>query len=951
MSYDPSSREYKITVRKEYIKDVLKVIENINKNNGGKLQISFVDDTIEVLEPGWYKYGFTSTLNFNYKKFIEDIIMCDKENTKIIVSVDGYLEDDSYVYFYENGEIVQRSYKYLKYETASSKEEKIEIIKKDFSYFMNLSDEEKKDFDYQMASLEVDYPVYTWEFGSDDCDALYSEEFLDREETVRAIFKFGNRFNLFNKRIKDKYKNDEKLMKELLPLRPRYIAALPDKFKEDKELVLKLINNANSYDEISLSDISPKFRNDKKVMLNFIKKNSYNISLASKRLKADYDICKVHILCGGSELESIDNKEILDDKELILKVLDGFSNKVDKISERLKSDPKVLSKFIANQVLLNEKSYYTKTNKKKKEMQEKLLKMTLEDMIKYGIENDRYFYQSIGIIPKKILYNKEFIEYLIEKNKKRERYCYFKVVLDKKLYEDKEFVNSLIERKIEYTLDDEIKYNKKEIIKNFDNYVWEYEKMPENLKNDIDVIKKYVEFSGYNISKLDKKYLKDEEIRKIALENYTILGMNNLPVNATEKEIKKKLKQEFGEDDKKLEYLNTITNYKREDLLLLVKSCGGLLIIHGKKYLDDKEMILNAIKSYPRIYEVISDRLKNDKEIIIEGLNSGYLPFYESLSDEIKEDDEITKLAIKRSWYNIQFAPEKYKNDEKIIKKSLSNLICMRSHLNEFIGDKLKDNEEFMLHLCNKKLKTRNFDYFDCRKYYNIASKRLLKSPDFISKVFGIKEGLSIVDTYIELLHLRNKHNYEVITSYETPKFEFLMKDVKYLKELALKHCIINNIEEYSKFDNIEDLTLEIYMNSGFEKGDFFTDEIMKSKSFVTKLLTKFPEYVDGVTFAYDKSKDRIITNFENDEDIMKLYKVEEILEKNSMENSFLYKPVKEDEEDEEEEYVEKIDEDEIDVDSYPYDDSDVTDEDLEVSVKKYEEDDDWDSELDFFDF
>ena len=329
MSWDPGIRFYDIHIDKKIAKDVLLFINDFNKGLREKFKISYKPNeeiNICITEQGFTKYGMFGNENYyDEEEFIKLILKFDRKTGYVIVANDNYLVTDADRYFYEDEELVVMKNK--AYEARSySKEEKLEKVKEDFDFFVNLSDDEKKEFDYQWASLEARYPSSTWEFGSYYQDLEYSDEFLDNEEVVKRIFETGTRCKLLEMRVPKKYKENDELMKKLLPLSPDYITALPYRYRDNKKLVLDLLKSNTENNEISLKDVSLRLRNDKKVVLEFLKKSPYDYEYVSDRLKGDVKLIEMikkiePNFFKYTSIKKDNNKEITDIKKSIKDII------------------------------------------------------------------------------------------------------------------------------------------------------------------------------------------------------------------------------------------------------------------------------------------------------------------------------------------------------------------------------------------------------------------------------------------------------------------------------------------------------------------------------------------------------------------------------------------------------------------------------------------------------
>ena len=896
MSWDSEQRDIKITSKKENKEKIIEIIKKLDlKKSLFKYHVHNDNDNniyIDIEDYGAYKPGvFCSRNDYNFEQFIKDILDVDKENTTINVYNGGWAETDSYNYFYENGKIVSKSTKSIKFSELKDKQEKIAKIKSDFEYFTLLSEEERKDFDYQMASLEAPYPSYTWEFGSDDLDELYTDDFLDNEETVRAIFKFGGRGNLFNTRVPSKYKEDFELMSELLLIRPNYIEYLPNTIRENKDLILKLIaaskpkknielneqeepfNDSFSFldddyvivpleedsndfkfesecdveNSITMEDISSKLRNDKEIALKMIELDSRNFNDVSDSLKEDYDVCYKYISCGGNSLENINNLNILSDisimREFIKKACDVRENLV-KIPNLVKEDREFLINF------------FTTRDYKEKDslaLQEKFKNMEKKDIISYAILNDQYFHWYIDIIPKSLKYDKDIIKKIIEANKKEK--WYESIPINFEILNDKDIMQMLKKEHIWYSINIDSDTTKEELIyyiKNnkisYDSY---YEDINENLLNDDDVKKTILKYYKAQLCFFD-------------FDNSA---------------------------DSFFDFLKKITDFNEEDLKLLFKN-NGWLIEKFPKYLEDKEMMKIVLSSYPDAYEKMNEEFKNDKDLLNIFLNAyisverfKWLPqkyqedketclkiiannadIYGSLNDQLKEDFDIAKIALKKI-DNFKYASTTLLNTKELVKGALKKYNVFSKgtrYIN--LGDKLRDDEEFILELCYFGKERNRFKYL-------LASNRLLNDKNFISKVFNFDANLTLEEMYIKVLDYYGLLKKDFDTKEIFPLPIDKLNNVNILRHYLVKKKYLKKVNDYGECQTSAELICAVSKKKSsltYEFHNILTDELMSNRDFVINLLKIKPLYRD----SFMPESDRILKNFQNDEEIMKLYKI-----------------------------------------------------------------------------
>jgi len=150
-----------------------------------------------------------------------------------------------------------------------------------------------------------------------------------------------------------------------------------------------------------------------------------------------------------------------------------------------------------------------------------------------------------------------------------------------------------------------------------------YKRIPEELKDDIDVVKAFVKKDSFLFRELKDEYRNDPEILKLALEN----------------------------EDR---FSNPI-----------VYALEGAL--------TEENMDLALAKGSIRSHEFNEMLLKN-KTFIIKYLekNSGY-DLYKRIPEELKDDIDVVKAFVKKDSFLFRELKDKYRNDPEILKLALEN--------------------------------------------------------------------------------------------------------------------------------------------------------------------------------------------------------------------------------------------------------------------------------------
>jgi hypothetical protein len=224
---------------------------------------------------------------------------------------------------------------------------------------------------------------------------------------------------------------------------------------------------------------------------------------------------------------------------------------------------------------------------------------------------------------------------------------------------------------------------KEEIIEKLKNN-WAYlYRIKEELKNDKEVVLAAIQDNGLAIKYASKELQNNKEVVLEAVKQ------NNWALEYASKELR---------SDK--EFI----------LKILLESKNGILLNDiDKKFLEDREIVKEAIKLIPLNYKYISKELRSDKEIFLEVINKNK-ELLEYASEELKDWYKKEEMKLKeeqkllKNWIsnNKEMIMKKYKesmSEEEFEKEK--NMLFLESEYNEEIikiKNKVKEFGEKLYH-------------------------------------------------------------------------------------------------------------------------------------------------------------------------------------------------------------------------------------------------------------
>jgi len=147
---------------------------------------------------------------------------------------------------------------------------------------------------------------------------------------------------------------------------------------------------------------------------------------------------------------------------------------------------------------------------------------------------------------------------------------------------------------------------------------------------------------------------------------------------------------------------------------------------------DDKNICLLAINCDSGNYKYVSQRLHDDRDIIIETIKKDG-KIFQHIPNNFRDDKEITLLAVKSYPYAIQYASHTLKHDRDVCLE----VVKQKGELLEYIP--IKDDKEIVLEAVKNNPKAMYYTTEDILLKYGTNHKILISN---IEKELGIKSDI-----------------------------------------------------------------------------------------------------------------------------------------------------------------------------------------------------------------
>jgi hypothetical protein len=161
---------------------------------------------------------------------------------------------------------------------------------------------------------------------------------------------------------------------------------------------------------------------------------------------------------------------------------------------------------------------------------------------------------------------------------------------------------------------------------------------------------------------------------------------------------------------------------------------------------SDRDVALEIIKTNGKNLELLNDKLKDDKEFILEALQ--YDTILEYASERIRDDNDVVNLAVIKHPELIVFASDRFTGNKDFILNLLKKDSYVLQYLNHYTHNNLRNDVDFLLD-CWKAVADRKTDNVVALQYH---AKTLLEyMSDDLKPIFSkVKLGDRNISQQIE---------------------------------------------------------------------------------------------------------------------------------------------------------------------------------------------------------
>ena len=596
----------------------------------------------------------------------------------------------------------------------------LKLLEDEFISFEDVDDIYKKDKDFVFEVVGYYYH-----------NLKYADESLkkDRKFILKIIKSYPDAFEYADESLK----NDKSFMLEAIKINSNVIEQLSETLKDNKAFALKVV--AINFSNVGY--LSTRLQNDKEVALAVLAENEYTFEYLGDKLKKDKEFVVLAYKEDSEVASYMDeslksdrafiwkliklkafnimkylNPKFQDDEEIVSYLLEYDYDAMQYASERLKNSRKFALKAMQKQpysinyleVFQDDPEfleialkagyglkYATKEQKINKALVMKVIAINShaleyadellrddKELVSFAIKSGSYGYE-LDYASGRLKKDKELVLQAIKKNGGAFRY------VDKSLEDDRAFILEAVKvsASILENISDRLKKDKEIALSAIaqDSNIFEY--LDSSLKSDKEFILKALTVADSQM-KLDAEEASKNKFIELMFGDREGVW-DNIDKNVTKDSAF--ITQAIKETGYGLEYATPKQQANRELVLNAVKLYPKALKYADKKLQDDGALVLEAVKRDGLVLKYASKRFQENKKVVTEAINeTGFALAYASL--ELQKDESLLIKALKNQNSIFTFEIE----DKVFVLKLLKNDI----DVTESFDIELKSDSKFI---------------------------------------------------------------------------------------------------------------------------------------------------------------------------------------------------------------------------------------------------------------
>jgi hypothetical protein len=474
--------------------------------------------------------------------------------------------------------------------------------------------------------------------------------------------------------LKQPYRDDIDVIIEAINKDEDALKYTTKEIKQNRNIILDIVSKI-SYPHV-LEFLPDKLRNDKDLVLNVVRKNASQLQFATDDLKSDKEIIKAVIIEDAYFALKFGDKKFREDRVVALEAVRyRHAHAYEFISEELKSDREIALTAIQNNVhILKHAPDQIKND---------------FELMKIAVETDGMAYKFFS---NELQKNRELVLKAI--NNQNTYYEWVPELIEfvfkngNEFRNDREIVLASVKRwglHLEL-VSIELQADKEVVLEAYRKNQFSFKYAADTLKNDKDfILTIFNQKDGYHVLEYISEEFKNDADFKSA---YKLAAKEG------------KIPYRYLPDDLKNSREAVLNSFQNKN-----ESIDNVFDDVPEEFKDDKEIVLAALipKGYLSLtwfkFESVSDRLKNDKEVVLAAVrNNGEAIKY--ASDSLKSDRDIVWEAICKSCL-LEYVSEKFRDDKQIVITAIEKMGDY-THQIKYASDRLKNDREVALSAISK---------------------------------------------------------------------------------------------------------------------------------------------------------------------------------------------------------------------------------------------------------
>jgi len=237
-------------------------------------------------------------------------------------------------------------------------------------------------------------------------------------------------------------------------------------------------------------------------------------------------------------------------------------------------------------------------------------------------------------------------------------------------------------------------------------------KEKDEIKNDRDLILKYISVKGFPRYGIPKKIKNDKSIVLAAVKNHTSHFLQIDKKYRKDKDVLKIILSKKGQEMMSIDVFKILDEkYKKNKkfVITMIKSKPTmreeLFFCLDKKLMNDKNIIKACVKHtymFPvaKLFSKLNKKNKSNKKIVVSILKNENPKFsfaeskiYPKINPKLKDDHDVVTAALYRKWETLKKMSNKIKNNKKLLLKIMKK----ECGLYQYLNDKFKKQREFLI--------------------------------------------------------------------------------------------------------------------------------------------------------------------------------------------------------------------------------------------------------------